>query len=133
MAQGDRRARPGHRCLTAGPAAGRPPDADARPTPTSRCAVMGRIVAEFLEALDLRDVTLCFNDWCGAQVMIADGLMDRVGSAGAGLLRGLRQLPAGPRRPRGLALGEAAGRDVDDAPGPPAPAACATCPSSSAR
>jgi pimeloyl-ACP methyl ester carboxylesterase len=40
---------------------------------------MCRILAEFLERLDLRDVTLCFNDWCGAQVMIADGLMDRVG------------------------------------------------------
>lgn len=40
---------------------------------------MGRIVTEFLEAADLRDVTLCFNDWCGAQVMIADGGMDRVG------------------------------------------------------
>lgn len=40
---------------------------------------MCRIVAEFLESLDLRDVTLCFNDWCGAQVMIADGLMERVG------------------------------------------------------
>lgn len=40
---------------------------------------MGRIVAEFLEAADLRGVTLCFNDWCGAQVMIADGGMDRVG------------------------------------------------------
>jgi pimeloyl-ACP methyl ester carboxylesterase len=41
---------------------------------------MGRILAEFLESLDLRDVTLCFNDWCGAQTMIADGLTDRVGS-----------------------------------------------------
>ena len=40
---------------------------------------LARLVAEFLEALDLRDATLCFNDWCGAQVMIADGLMDRVG------------------------------------------------------
>jgi pimeloyl-ACP methyl ester carboxylesterase len=40
---------------------------------------MGRIVTEFLEAADLRDVTLCFNDWCGAQVMIAAGGMDRVG------------------------------------------------------
>jgi pimeloyl-ACP methyl ester carboxylesterase len=40
---------------------------------------MGRILAEFLERLDLRDVTLCFNDWCGAQVMVADGLMERVG------------------------------------------------------
>jgi len=39
---------------------------------------MGRTVTEFLEAADLRDVTLCFNDWCGAQVMIADGGMDRV-------------------------------------------------------
>jgi pimeloyl-ACP methyl ester carboxylesterase len=40
---------------------------------------MGRIVTEFLAAADLSDVTLCFNDWCGAQVMIADGGMDRVG------------------------------------------------------
>src|SRR5216683_3902168 len=40
---------------------------------------LGRIVAEFLERLDLRDVTLCFNDWCGAQVMIANGGVERVG------------------------------------------------------
>ena len=40
---------------------------------------VGQIVAELLERLDLRDVTLCFNDWGGAQVMIADGLVDRVG------------------------------------------------------
>jgi pimeloyl-ACP methyl ester carboxylesterase len=40
---------------------------------------MGRIVAEFLEALELSEVTLCFNDWCGAQVMVADGLFERVG------------------------------------------------------
>lgn len=40
---------------------------------------MGRIVTEFIEAAGLEDVTLCFNDWCGAQVMIADGGMDRVG------------------------------------------------------
>lgn len=40
---------------------------------------MGRIVTEFLEAANLDDVVLCFNDWCGAQVMIADGGMDRVG------------------------------------------------------
>jgi pimeloyl-ACP methyl ester carboxylesterase len=38
----------------------------------------GRIIAEFLEAAELSDVTLCFNDWCGAQVMIADELMERV-------------------------------------------------------
>jgi pimeloyl-ACP methyl ester carboxylesterase len=40
---------------------------------------MGRIVTEFLERLDLRDVVLCFNDWGGAPVMIADGGMERVG------------------------------------------------------
>ena len=40
---------------------------------------LGRLLAEFLERLDVSDVTLCFNDWCGAQVMIADGLMGRVG------------------------------------------------------
>jgi pimeloyl-ACP methyl ester carboxylesterase len=40
---------------------------------------MGRIVAEFLERLDLRDVVLCFNDWGGAQTMIADGGDERVG------------------------------------------------------
>ena len=40
---------------------------------------VGRIVAELLERLELHDVTLCFNDWGGAQVMIADDLVDRVG------------------------------------------------------
>lgn len=40
---------------------------------------MVKILAEFLERLDLRDVTLCFNDWCGGPVMIADGRVERVG------------------------------------------------------
>jgi pimeloyl-ACP methyl ester carboxylesterase len=40
---------------------------------------IGRIVAEFLQRLDLDGVTLVFNDWGGAQTMIADGLMERVG------------------------------------------------------
>lgn len=40
---------------------------------------MGRILAELLERLDLRDVVLCFNDWSGAQAMIADDRVDRVG------------------------------------------------------
>jgi pimeloyl-ACP methyl ester carboxylesterase len=40
---------------------------------------VGRVVSQFLAALDLSDVTLCFNDWGGAQVMIADGGMERVG------------------------------------------------------
>jgi pimeloyl-ACP methyl ester carboxylesterase len=40
---------------------------------------LGAIVAEFLATLELTDVMLCFNDWGGAQTMIADGLMERVG------------------------------------------------------
>jgi pimeloyl-ACP methyl ester carboxylesterase len=40
---------------------------------------MGRLLSDFLERVDLSDVTLCFNDWSGAQTMIADGLMGRVG------------------------------------------------------
>lgn len=40
---------------------------------------VGRIVTEFLERLDLDDVILCFNDWGGAQTMIADGGVERVG------------------------------------------------------
>ncbi|WP_218105671.1 alpha/beta fold hydrolase [Micromonospora inyonensis] len=40
---------------------------------------MVKLVAEFLDALDLRDVALVANDWGGPQVLIADGLADRVG------------------------------------------------------
>jgi len=40
---------------------------------------VGRILTEFLDRLDLTNVTLCFNDWCGAQVMIADRGVERVG------------------------------------------------------
>jgi pimeloyl-ACP methyl ester carboxylesterase len=39
---------------------------------------MGRILAEFIEALALDDVTLCFSDWSCGQTMVADGLVDRV-------------------------------------------------------
>jgi pimeloyl-ACP methyl ester carboxylesterase len=40
---------------------------------------LARILVDHLESLDLRDVTLVFNDWCGAQVMIAEGWDERVG------------------------------------------------------
>ena len=42
-------------------------------------AGLSRIVTEFLERLDLRDAVVCFNDWGGAQTMIADGGTERVG------------------------------------------------------
>ncbi len=39
---------------------------------------MGRLIADLLERLELRDVTLAFNDWGGAQTMVANGLLERV-------------------------------------------------------
>ncbi len=38
-----------------------------------------RILVEFLERLELRDVTLVFNDWCGAQILIAEEWDERIG------------------------------------------------------
>lgn len=38
-----------------------------------------RIVAELIERLDLRDVTLVCNDWSGGQVLISQGLTERIG------------------------------------------------------
>jgi pimeloyl-ACP methyl ester carboxylesterase len=69
---------PEHRCITPVLPMGshRQP---MRPDADLSLRGMGRLVAEFLESLDLENVTLCFNDWCGAQVMIADDLMGRVG------------------------------------------------------
>ena len=69
---------PGHRCLMPVLPMGAH-QVPMRPDADLSLRGMCRILAEFLERLDLSEVTLCFNDWCGAQVMIADGLMDRVG------------------------------------------------------
>ena len=38
-----------------------------------------RLLAEFLERLELEEVTLVFNDWCGAQLLVAQGWDTRVG------------------------------------------------------
>ncbi len=64
---------------------------------------LGRILTEFLERLDLREVTLCFNDWCGAQVMIADGGVDRVGRLVLASCEAFENYPPGlPGRLAGL-------------------------------
>ncbi|WTX00823.1 alpha/beta hydrolase (plasmid) [Streptomycetaceae bacterium NBC_01309] len=42
---------------------------------------IGRIVADFLEALDLQDVVVVGNDWGGVQVLMARGRTARVGKA----------------------------------------------------
>lgn len=38
-----------------------------------------RLLVEFLDRLELEDATLVFNDWCGAQILIAEGWDKRVG------------------------------------------------------
>jgi pimeloyl-ACP methyl ester carboxylesterase len=38
-----------------------------------------RLLVEFLERLELEEVTLVFNDWCGAQLLVAEGSDGRVG------------------------------------------------------
>ncbi|MFJ6433995.1 alpha/beta fold hydrolase [Streptomyces sp. NPDC091416] len=49
--------------------------------PDADLSVLGvaRLVAEFLEALGLTDVTLVMNDWGGAQALVADGRDQRIG------------------------------------------------------
>jgi pimeloyl-ACP methyl ester carboxylesterase len=50
-----------------------------RPDADLSLSGQARILSEFLDALGLSDVTLAFNDWSGAQVLIAQGLDKRVG------------------------------------------------------
>lgn len=40
---------------------------------------VARLVAEFLDALELNDVTLVMNDWGGAQALVAQGRDQRIG------------------------------------------------------
>ncbi|MFF1924729.1 alpha/beta fold hydrolase [Streptomyces sp. NPDC058221] len=70
--------RDGHRCIV--PTL--PLGAHRRPMrPDADLSVLGvaRLVAEFLEALDLTDVTLAMNDWGGALALVADGRDQRIG------------------------------------------------------
>ena len=51
-----------------------------RPDADLSLSGLSRIVTDFLAALDLRDAIVCFNDWGGAQTMVANGGTDRVGA-----------------------------------------------------
>ncbi|GAA2317390.1 alpha/beta fold hydrolase [Streptomyces violaceusniger] len=50
-----------------------------RPDADLSVLAVARLVAEFLDRLDLTDVTLAMNDWGGAQALIADGRDQRIG------------------------------------------------------
>lgn len=49
--------------------------------PEADLSIMGmaRLVAEFLEKLELHGVTLVGNDWGGAQLLVSEGIDERVG------------------------------------------------------
>lgn len=49
-----------------------------RPDADLSLRAMALLVGEFLEKLDLRDVTLVLNDWGGAQLLISEGKADRI-------------------------------------------------------
>src|SRR5215218_9086298 len=46
-------------------------------------AGQARLLAEFVETLDLQDATLVFNDWAAPQLLIAEGLTARISARAA--------------------------------------------------
>ncbi|MEC3976353.1 alpha/beta fold hydrolase [Amycolatopsis sp. H20-H5] len=62
------------------------------------------LVGEFLERLDLRDVTLVLNDWGGGQILLSEGRADRVGRLVLAAVEAFDNYPPGiPGRAIGLA------------------------------
>jgi pimeloyl-ACP methyl ester carboxylesterase len=57
-----------------------------------------RLLAEFLERLELEEVTLVFNDWCGAQLLVAEGWDTRVGRLVLASCETDDNYPPGPAR-----------------------------------
>jgi pimeloyl-ACP methyl ester carboxylesterase len=76
---------PSFRCLRPTLAAGRPPT-PMRPDADLSLPGQARLLVEFLERLELQEVTLAFNDWCGAQLLVAEGWVWTRGAVGPGLL-----------------------------------------------
>ena len=50
-----------------------------RPAADLTLTGQARLVAELLDALELDDVTLAFNDWAAPQILVAEGLTRRIG------------------------------------------------------
>lgn len=57
------------------------------------------IVADFLDALDLTDVTLVLNDWGGGQFIISEGRDERVGRLVLASCEAFDNFPPKPARP----------------------------------
>lgn len=63
---------------------------------------VARILADFLDALDLADVTLVLNDWGGGAFVISDGRADRVGRLVLASCTAFDNFPPEPARPAAL-------------------------------
>jgi pimeloyl-ACP methyl ester carboxylesterase len=63
------------------------------------------LLGEFLEALDLTDVTLVMNDWGGAQFLVTEGRADRVGRLVMVACEAFDNFPPKPARPLVLLSG----------------------------
>jgi len=57
---------------------------------------VARLLAEFVERLDLRDVTLVLNDWGGGQFLICDGATDRIARLALVACEAFDNFPPGP-------------------------------------
>lgn len=92
---------PGYRCITPTLPMG------AHTTPMKDDAVltevgMAHIVADFLDALGLDDVTLVLNDWGGGQFVISEGRDKRVGKLVLASCTAFDNYPPKPARPAAL-------------------------------
>ena len=63
---------------------------------------MARILADFLDALELVDVTLVLNDWGGGQFMISEGRDNRLGALVLASCTAFDNYPPRPARPAAL-------------------------------
>ncbi|MBV5243672.1 alpha/beta hydrolase [Mycolicibacterium sp. PAM1] len=63
---------------------------------------MANILADFLDALDLDDVTLVLNDWGGGQFMISEGRDKRIGRMVLASVTAFDNYPPEPARPAAL-------------------------------
>ncbi|KUI33549.1 alpha/beta hydrolase [Mycobacterium sp. IS-1496] len=92
---------PGYRCLTPTLPLGAhtaPMRDDADLTQTG----VANILADFLDALDLDDVTLVLNDWGGGQFVISEGRDKRIGRLVLASCEAFDNFPPKPARPAAL-------------------------------
>lgn len=92
---------PGYRCITPTLPLGAhtvPMNDDADLTQTG----VAGILADFLDALDLHDVTLVLNDWGGGQFVISEGRATRVGKLVLASCEAFDNFPPKPARPAAL-------------------------------